>query len=197
MMTHKLRDMPQHMFGSGGSSNHSMHQDTSNLSPASSSTSTSEHIKESQRPPSVPQQQQPPPPPISQHESSPRHQSHPQSHSIRIKSESELSPSRPSSDCHSSRINSNNNNLPIMNHTPERTPPPPPPQQRLDPRDLPILPQFQMQSTENSSSYQMMLDRQQIKSESRLKRSPSEIEQPNPKRPLGKSFKSRIWFFPL
>lgn len=119
MMTHKLRDMPPHMFGS-----------------------TPQPIPQSDSPIRSPEQKDTP--------------------QIRIKSEAELSP-RSSDNSRGTTTSSNN----------DRT---------SSKRERSLPPQFQIQPDNN---YQIMMDRQQIKSDSRLKRPPTENEPLIAKRPLG------------
>lgn len=138
MMTHKLQNMPQHMFG--GTSPHSSIVPPSPLDNQSHSP---------EQPLQQPQQQQPPPLPPKE------------LLSVRIKSETELN--SPSTD--SSSRGSNVPNIDRIDRR-ERSLPPPP---------------FQTEPT----GFPMMIDRQAIKNEVRLKRSPTEIEQPSPKRSLG------------
>lgn len=119
MMTHKLRDMPPHMFGS-----------------------TPQPIPQSDSPIRSPDPKDAP--------------------QIRIKSEAELSPR--SSDNSRGTTTSLNND------------------RSSSKRERSLPPQFQIQPDNN---YQIMLDRQQSKTDSRLKRSPTENDQPIAKRPLG------------
>lgn len=118
MMTHKLRDMPPHMFGS-----------------------TPQPIPQSDSPIRSPEQKESP--------------------QIRIKSEAELSPR--SSDNNSRGTTTSSNN-----------------EKSSSKRERSLPPQFQPEN-----NYQMMMDRQQIKPDARLKRSQTENEQPIAKRPLG------------
>lgn len=135
MMTHKLRDMPQHMFGNAvPNAGVVSHPSMSPQEPTNLSSTTSVESRES--------------------------------HQIRIKSESELSP-RPTADGNNSKPSPQSND-----RHPDR-------RERSQPATLP----FQMQP---ENTYQLMLERQHIKNESRNKRSPTEIDQPSPKRPLGK-----------
>lgn len=117
MMTHKLRDMPPHMFGSTP-------------------------IPQSDSPIRSPEQKDAP--------------------QIRIKSEAELSP-RSSDNSRGTTTSSNND-------------------RSSSKRERSLPPQFQIQPENN---YQIMMDRQQVKSDSRLKRPQIESEQPIAKRPLG------------
>lgn len=134
MMTHKLRDMPQHMFGNAApNAGVVSHPSMSPQEPTNLSSNTPVESRES--------------------------------HQIRIKSESELSP-RPTAD----------GNIKPSPQSADRH------QDRRE-RSQPATLPFQMQP---ENSYQLMLERQQIKNESRNKRSPTEIDQPSPKRPLGK-----------
>lgn len=134
MMTHKLRDMPQHMFGNAvPNAGVVSHPSMSPQEPTNLSSTTSLEPRES--------------------------------HQIRIKSESELSPR--------STADGNSKSSP---HSTDRH------QDRRE-RSQPATLPFQMQP---ENTYQLMLERQQIKNESRNKRSPTEIDQPSPKRPLGK-----------
>lgn len=119
MMTHKLRDMPPHMFGS-----------------------TPQPIPQSDSPIRSPEQKDTP--------------------QIRIKSEAELSP-RSSDNSRGTTTSSNND-------------------RSSSKRERSLPPQFQIQQDNN---YQIMMDRQQIKSDTRLKRPPTENEPPIAKRPLG------------
>lgn len=122
MMTHKLRDMPPHMFGS-----------------------TPQPIPQPDSPIRSPEQKDTP--------------------QIRIKSEAELSP-RSSDNSRGTTTLSNN----------ERS---------SSKRERSLPPQFQIQPENN---YQMMMDRhdrQQIKPDTRLKRTQGENEPQIAKRPLG------------
>lgn len=252
MMTHKLRDMPPHMFGAGGQplsglSPHNHQSDATNLSSSSSSLNdTKDGVQTQQQ-----QQQQPIPPP--------HHHS-----SIRVKSESELSPRL--IDCRTTssgssasvvgggntavdrnshdRINNNHNERSAVERRHDQPPPPSSSSsqmmnhnnnisdrhhhqlqqqqqhhhhnqmererqerqaaaERMDRHDRgdrhemldgarSFMPPHFAAAADHVAGYQhvmMMAERErQIKSESRLKRSPSDIQQPSPKRTFGKFF---------